>query len=478
MATFRIQCLVPKTNMSGVTSWFWQPSAALKRAGWESMPLGQGGRPGEPPDAIADQARAQNRKVAEAREAGTTLRQVRRLARPLTLGEAIDRYEAAGYPSVKKPGATVAAATRRQYKSKFVTLRAWAENGRTPCVAITSQRVAVLRDALLKPAKSGPRTGEVRLTSAHETLRVGRTLFTWLEQQHLRPKGSNPFEDFGLAMPDPRDHIWWPPAREAVMAAAIGRPRAGLAGGGAEQRTFPNLALAIDLAFQIGQREADLLRTSITQYQPIPAYKMDPEVFAALAAVPVLGSAPGDVWGIRIRQAKGKRWVEVPVVGDTRERVEAQIAAAKRLGLTLLLYDESAGVPWTAHKRAPKRKVKPGNPQPKPEEAGQRRFIRAFGELRAAAIATARAAGDADLAAELEQLQYRDFRRTAVVHLGELGLADQLIAAITGHSLDETKKILETYMPRTTGMAARAIALSHARGSPQSGTLRRKGETG
>jgi hypothetical protein len=51
-----------------------------------------------------------------------------------------------------------------------------------------------------------------------------------------------------------------------------------------------------------------------------------------------------------------------------------------------------------------------------------------------------------------------------VVYLGEFGIADHLIAAITGHTLDETKKILETYMPRTTGMAARAIALSQARG--------------
>ena len=38
---------------------------------------------------------------------------------------------------------------------------------------------------------------------------------------------------------------------------------------------------------------------------------------------------------------------------------------------------------------------------------------------------------------------------------------------ITGHSLDETKKILETYMPRTTGQAARAIAMSHERSAPR-----------
>jgi hypothetical protein len=127
-------------------------------------------------------------------------------------------------------------------------------------------------------------------------------------------------------------------------------------------------------------------------------------------------------------------------------RVEAQVAAAKAAGVTSLLFDRASGLPWT---------------QPN-LEAGQRRFIRRFAEIRQAAIDAAIAAED-ELAAELEQLQFRDFRRTAVVFLGELGIADHLIAAITGHTLDETKRILETYMPRTTGMAARAIALSQAR---------------
>ena len=42
--------------------------------------------------------------------------------------------------------------------------------------------------------------------------------------------------------------------------------------------------------------------------------------------------------------------------------------------------------------------------------------------------------------------------------LGELGLPDQWIAAITGHDLDETREILETYMPRNTAMAGAGIA--------------------
>jgi hypothetical protein len=441
MAQIRIPFLRAKTNKSGLTRWYWEPSATLKKKGWTAVALGEGGSPECPPPAIVDAARAQNRKVDEA--SGASVRQVRRIARPLTFGELVDAHRNAGFPSVRRPGAFLEPASQRQFRSRTRILRAWAEDGRTPCVAITSQRVAKLRDALLKPAASGRWQGQVRARAAQETLNVGRALWKWGEREGLLPRGSNPFADHGAGAPAPRDQIWWPPAREAIIAQA-------------EKEGEPNLALAIDLAFQIGQREADLLRTILSQYAEIPAYKMDPDVHAALRAVPVPplgdreGYTPGDVRGIRIRQAKGRRWVEVPVVGQTRARVEAAIADARKRGLATILFDARAGTTWTA-------------PNP---DAGQRRFIRRFAELRDAAIAAARAAGDDALAAELEDLQYRDFRRTAVVHQGELGLADQLVAAITGHSLDATKKILETYMPRTTGMAARAIALSHARAAP------------
>jgi hypothetical protein len=295
------------------------------------------------------------------------------------------------------------------------------------------------------PGAGRPLEGRGRHHAAHETLRVGRTLFSWLEQQRLVPRGSNPFTDFALAQPGPRDQIWWQPQREAVLALAGGVDPVGV--DGSTMKGDPSLELAIDLAFSIGQREADLLKLQIGQYAEIPHYKMDPEVWEQLAEATEAFDQRRVVAGIRIRQNKGKVWIEVPVVGATRARVEAQIAAAKAAGVTSLLFDRASGLPWT---------------QPN-AEAGQRRFIRRFSELRDMAIECAIAANDNDLAAALGALQFRDFRRTAVVYLGELGIADQLIAAITGHTLDETKRILETYMPRTTGMAARAIALSQAR---------------
>ncbi|MEM9501997.1 MAG: hypothetical protein AAF941_09140, partial [Pseudomonadota bacterium] len=95
--------------------------------------------------------------------------------------------------------------------------------------------------------------------------------------------------------------------------------------------------------------------------------------------------------------------------------------------------------------------------------AGQTRFQRDFAEIRDAAARVAEVEQNAELAAEIRTLQFRDLRRTCVVYLGELGLEDHLIAAITGHDIDETRRILKTYMPRTTGRAARAVALATVR---------------
>lgn len=428
MATFKIPRLVGKTNAGGLTTWYWQPSATLRSKGWHPQRLGSSMGPDAPED-VAAAARALNVKVDGAGELRPA--ELRRAQRPLTVRDGIRRWREAGFPSVKRPGTAVDPSTARQYGSKCRTLEAW--GGEALLSSITPERVAKLREALMAPAQEGRWKGQVRHHAAHETLRVGRTWYRFLEQQGLVPRGGNPFAGFALAAPAPRQQIWWAPSREALLAVAAD--------------VDEGMELAIDLAFSIGQREADLLRLQLGQYAEIPHYKMDPEVWEQLAELDQDGRRC--VMGIRLRQKKGKAWVEVPVVGKTRWRIEQQIARAKAAGMTCLLFDQDNKLPWTMPNL----------------EAGQRRFIRRFSEIRQWAIDNAGDGerADPELAIEIEQLQFRDFRRTAVVFLGELGIADHLIAAITGHSLDETKKILETYMPRTTGMAARAIALSQAR---------------
>ena len=61
--------------------------------------------------------------------------------------------------------------------------------------------------------------------------------------------------------------------------------------------------------------------------------------------------------------------------------------------------------------------------------------------------------------AGIEGLQPRDLRRTACVRLAEAGCNDIQIAAISGHSIERTRNILEVYVPRTKVMATAAIAL-------------------
>ncbi|MCP4392938.1 MAG: hypothetical protein GY804_01515 [Alphaproteobacteria bacterium] len=50
-----------------------------------------------------------------------------------------------------------------------------------------------------------------------------------------------------------------------------------------------------------------------------------------------------------------------------------------------------------------------------------------------------------------------DLRRTAVVRLAEAGATEAQIAAVTGHKIETTRQILETYLPRTSDMAEAAI---------------------
>ena len=58
-----------------------------------------------------------------------------------------------------------------------------------------------------------------------------------------------------------------------------------------------------------------------------------------------------------------------------------------------------------------------------------------------------------------ESLQPRDLRRTAMVRLVDAGCTDFRVAAISGHSIEGTRQILDTYVVRTEAMAVAAIKL-------------------
>lgn len=434
MANIRIPCLVAKKNTAGViTSWHWQPSKALRDAGWTARALG----PSE--SAAIDAARARNAEVEAWKAGGARPAQVHKRTATGTLGAGIARYRREVLRGTKPNGQPIlAASTAKTYATALARLEAWA--GVHPVAFVTRPRVKALKTAMMQPA-----TG-IGHHAAHQTLKMGRALWRFLCDEGLAE--ANPFEKFGLAAPDPRSVVWSPPAREAMILAACDANR-------------PSVALAIMLGFAIGQREADLLALTPAKYVAIPEHKMQPEDYELLARLaPATGPFAGRPSGIRIRQNKTGAWIEVPVVGAVRALLEHTIDRARSAGLIGVILDDTRG------------------PQLYAGEAGQTRFQRDVAEIREWAVAAATSEGEAELAAELATLHFADLRRTCVVYLGELGMDAHLIAAVTGHDLDDTQRILKTYMPRTTGRAARAISLAAAREEREAGRRAEREERG
>jgi integrase len=420
MANIRIHGLIARTNKAGLTRWYWQPSATLKAAGWKPLVLGKDR------NAAMQAAERRNAEIATWKAGGGKPGEVKKRILADTLGALIARYIREVINGTRANGNPfIADTTAKTYRTSLKRLDLWA--GNQPLAFITSARVRVLRDTLIGPADRGG----IGNYPAHKTLSMGSTLFKFAVQRELVDK--NPFANFGLEAPDPRAAIWSPPAREAFVAAA-------------DAAGEPNMALAVMLAFATGQREGDLLRMSIANYVAIPEHKMNPEDYAIFAA-----RAPDGVpRGIRIRQRKTGAWIEVPVVGEVRRRIEDNISRTKTHGLTTLLFDDKPAWHWSGRNTG----ETTGKPRPWAGERGQTRFQRRFAELREAASAAA---------ADIATVQFRDLRRTCVVYLGELGLDAHLIAAITGHDIDATQGILKTYMPLTTGRSSHAIALSLVR---------------
>jgi hypothetical protein len=422
MAQIRIPCLVGKSNAAGITSWYWQPSATLARAGWKPISLGK--------DRSAAMAAAEKRnaEVAEWKTGGGRPREVKKRVKNGTFGHLLARYEKEFLDAKNERGEwIIARSTARTYRTALKRLSAWA--GDFPLAYITPARVKALRKAMTAPESKGG----IGHHAAHSTLKQGRQVFAFAESEDLIAKGSNPFAAFGLSAPPPRDVIWSPAARETMILAAY---EAGM----------PSMALAIMLGFATGQREADYLAMTHRHYAAIPEHLMQPEDYATLAAL----APDGVVRGLRVKQQKTGAWVEVPVTGLVRWAIESNIETARQLSSTMIVLDDTRHVP--------------GEPAATFQgSAGQTRFQRDFARVREDAIMQAAYELDDELAEELARIEYRDLRRTCVVYLGELGLDAHLIAGITGHDIDDTQRILKTYMPRTTGRAARAIALATAR---------------
>jgi hypothetical protein len=158
-----------------------------------------------------------------------------------------------------------------------------------------------------------------------------------------------------------------------------------------------SLGLALMLGRALGQRQSDVLNLNRRKYYVVNGRGR-----------------------FRVRQAEGSKWIEVIATEELQELIEATPKTS-----THFVVNERTGLPYT-----------------------ESRFIHDFAAVR-------NFAANADPA--LEELQYRDARRTCVVEMARAGATAPEIAAVTGHEIGRVVKILETYLPRDSIMAEHAI---------------------
>jgi hypothetical protein len=405
----RIAGLTQK-NTAGGLRYYWEPNPAQRKAGWKTITL-----PIELSDAIAT-AKKRNDDIANWKEGGARPKAIQRYVKRTNFGHVLARYRA---EKLVKLGAE----TQKVDKYAIDRLEQWA--GDQAISYVTRARVRALRDAM---CPGGP--GTPGHHPAYATLKKGRAIFAWAMAEMEESVTSNPFENFGLPAPDPRQVVWEPDDVTAFCEMA-------------DELGWHSIGLAVRIGTYTGQREGDILKLTTADWREVTLRQLrfDKELYAQLASDH--GPNAGKVMGIRVLQSKGKRWIGTPIEGELRDEMETAIAAAKQrnqgkeiaeIAKARILIKETNGKPWE-----------------------QKDFIRHVKTVRDAAIQRARKLGDVARAERLDALQFRDLRRTCVVTLGELGLDDAGISAITGHTLATIKKILEVYMPRTEAMAARAV---------------------
>ena len=398
---------------AGGQRFYWTPSPSQRAAKWKGLSLGS-----DIDTAIAA-AKARNEAIETWRTGGAKPRAVATFVKRATVSALTDRYKREHLTALDDRGKPrFQKTTQHTYTSALNRIEA--VFGDLAAASITRKHVRLFRDAMMRPKGSGKGQGGVGHTTAHATLRTLRTLFQWgVDHEHLTV---NVAERFDLGMPEPRDQMWEREDEATFAAAALHDGQ-------------PSMAFAVALAAATAQREGDLIKLQTSQYRELLGIDEDDRRKLTHDDGPYAGRA----MAVFIRQGKGKRWVGIPVAGDSRRSIEAAIATNTARGVTTILTNDESGLPWE-----------------------QRHFIRRFNEVRTLAITGFTDQHDVVHAPrpELADLQFRDLRRTAIVRLGELNLEDQAISAISGHKLASIKRILETYMPRTTKMAARAVVAS------------------
>jgi hypothetical protein len=260
--------------------------------------------------------------------------------------------------------------TRNEVETNFKRLRA------SPLATYQLETIAG-RHIKILTAKLTEASG---LSIAHATAKWLRFALNLAVQE--KKLGSNPMSGMRVKKPSARQVILWEEEvnRAIEYSKQIGRP---------------SLGLAIRIAFDIGQRESDILK--------FPKSKFQNNEFI-------------------IKQGKTGATVRIPALPESVRAISETPAT----DCIQLVVSEETGRPY-----------KKDN------------FSKLVNDVFRALDLRDEETGKSKV--------FQDLRRSSVVRLALAGCSIPMIAAITGHSYAYCEKILEVYLPRTTEMARAAI---------------------
>lgn len=396
----------------------WEPGPNLRAEGWQSVDLGD--------DFVTAVKKAEARNAElDAWRAGASANVPQKVAtsdhRYATWADLERRFNGPeGLEGVSyKTGKPYSPKTRAEYRSRMRFLREWAGNGAMKLRHISAESVIDLRNTLVKGATPNTAAGILRVLSV---------MTGWAEFHGLIERGKDPAKRLNIPEPQSRRKRVQPEVVEAIAAYAA-----------APDQGWPSIALAVRLGFYMVQRPGDL--RALTEFNWRRATDIAAHDRAALAG------PDGEVWTFRLKQQKTGAWVDLAVPHGLRAQVDAALAVQRqrwaesaRNSAVPVLADHTTGEAW--------------------HERNFQKYIRfAIDGARAAA----EKAGDEFLVDQLTGLQFRDLRRSGMCWLRDLGVPVPLIAARSGHSIQETQRILDTYMPADSRGSAAAIAMATTR---------------
>lgn len=394
MAKIDVRYLVTLPGKGGLPRYFWQPSSALRRAGFASQRI---------PDAwwkYSDAGALEAAACAKAQELNRALDAKREGTAPAIVIESAGKQTVAQLIKLYKASdefEALEASTRRGYRQCLTKIEAWC--GDAPVRALTPDGIHQWYKAM--------RVGTPAYAAA--SVRVLRLLLGWCR---LNCKGwisVNAAEDPQLQGAEPSGVLW---PREAIGAFVAAADFMG----------WRSVGTAVLLNEWIGQRQGDVLRLPARIYR---------------------GGA------LTFRQSKRGAGVALPIdmVPHLKARLDEATARQGIINLDApLLICETTGEAWKAdHFRHIFAEVRAEAAREMPVfDTDYLMPGRDIDDPKAFVI-------------DMAELTYMHLRHTAITRLAEAECTTALISAISGHSIKSVEQILRHYLVRTRAQAVLAF---------------------